>query len=217
MKIFEKTKTGNIRTIRLFGVKVCSYRAKLRRGYLKEKGSGNRVINQPGNLKISIYGSGNSVEFEEPGAYFRGELQIGVPECPVSGCRFRVGAGSRAMGVFMIMTESGSEIDIGRNVLFSWDVSVFDTDTHALVDADGALLNGGPKKMTVADKCWIGHRALLMKNVRLPEGTIVGAGAVVSAKAVSDEPYCAYAGNPAQEIRRDVHWDPARPDAYAKL
>lgn len=52
-------------------------------------------------------------------------------------------------------------------------------------------------EVTIGDRAWIGYRAIILPGVRIGEGAVVGAGAVVT-KTV--EPYTIVAGNPARVI-----------------
>lgn len=57
----------------------------------------------------------------------------------------------------------------------------------------------------IEDNVWIGHRAILLGNITIGEGAIIGAGAVVT----RDVPKCAIVGgNPAKVIkyRDEVHY-----------
>lgn len=51
----------------------------------------------------------------------------------------------------------------------------------------------------VEDNVWIGSNVTIMPGVRIKEGCILGAGAVV---LTDTEPYCIYAGVPAKKIRQ---------------
>lgn len=54
------------------------------------------------------------------------------------------------------------------------------------------------REVAIGDYVWIGYRALILPGVRIGQGAIVGAGAVVS----RDVPLCAVvAGNPAKIIK----------------
>lgn len=53
--------------------------------------------------------------------------------------------------------------------------------------------------VTIGDNVWIGCRCIILPGVTLAEGTIVGAGSVVTK---SSEPYTTIAGNPARVIAR---------------
>jgi maltose O-acetyltransferase len=56
-------------------------------------------------------------------------------------------------------------------------------------------------EVIIGDRVWIGYRATILPNVKIGDGAVVGAGAVVTKNV---EPYTIVAGNPAQAIgRRD--------------
>ena len=54
---------------------------------------------------------------------------------------------------------------------------------------------GGP--ITIGGRVWIGYRAIVLPNLTIGEGAVVGAGAVVTRDVA---PYCIVAGNPAKVI-----------------
>lgn len=54
------------------------------------------------------------------------------------------------------------------------------------------------KSIIIEEDAWIGHGTVILKNGSIGEGTIIGAGSVLTRKA---EPYSIYAGNPAVFIR----------------
>ncbi|TIW19777.1 MAG: CatB-related O-acetyltransferase, partial [Mesorhizobium sp.] len=58
------------------------------------------------------------------------------------------------------------------------------------------LLIKGP--MEIGNDVWIGRRAIIMPGLRIGDGSVVGAGAIVT-KDVA--PYAVVAGNPARLIR----------------
>jgi chloramphenicol O-acetyltransferase type B len=51
----------------------------------------------------------------------------------------------------------------------------------------------------IADGVWIGMRAMIMPGIKIGEGAIIGANAVVSKDVL---PYSIIAGNPAKEIKK---------------
>jgi len=78
------------------------------------------------------------------------------------------------------------------------------TDMHNYKDADMLPYDRVEllKPVTIERCVWIGLRAMIMPGVRIGEGSIVGAGAVVTK---SCPPGSILAGNPAQIIgRRDM-------------
>ena len=105
--------------------------------------------------------------------------------------------------------EHNSSIVIGNNTMISWDVTIWNTDCHSILTIEDSQnetpLNVG-QSLQIGEHCWIGKGASILKNVALPDNTIVGMGAVVT-KKVLDTPYCVLAGNPARVIKEDVRWD----------
>jgi len=77
-------------------------------------------------------------------------------------------------------------------------VSTFPFKVRVMKEApDGAdLLRVGP--LEIGNDVWIGRRAIVMPGVRIGDGAVVGAGAIVT-KDVA--PYAIVGGNPAKLIR----------------
>jgi acetyltransferase-like isoleucine patch superfamily enzyme len=98
-------------------------------------------------------------------------------------------------------------------VLISHNVNIMDTDAHEL-DRDvrarssvGTLLGGLPKErgqiqsspITIEDHVWIGFNCGILKGVTIGEGSIIGAGAVVTKDV---PPYSLVVGPSGKVIRQ---------------
>ena len=93
--------------------------------------------------------------------------------------------------------EGRGNIDIGCNVLIGPQVMIL-TSSHA-IDACGQVSRESYyNPVRIADRCWIGARSLIMPGVTIGEGTVIGAGAVVTRDC---EPGALYVGVPARRIR----------------
>jgi carbonic anhydrase/acetyltransferase-like protein (isoleucine patch superfamily) len=95
----------------------------------------------------------------------------------------------------------GKKITIGRNCRIAADVWMFDSPGHP-ADPEARLrnlpaLDTDVKPIVVADNVWIGGRAVVFPGITIGEGSIVSAGAVVTADVPS---YSIVAGNPARRI-----------------
>lgn len=119
-------------------------------------------------------------------------LNVRTPESFIT-----IGQGTMIGNRFTAISE-GPGIEIGENTLIGTDVSVYDTDFHALpVDE---RLTGIPKKakVVIGSSVWIGDRVLILKGSEIGEGSVVAAGAVVCGKFPA---HSLIGGVPAKMIR----------------
>lgn len=113
--------------------------------------------------------------------------------CFVTGSRIRIGANSVVNR--RVYLDGRAPLSIGRNVNISHQVLI-QTLTH---DPQNPTFVAVERPVVIEDHVWIGARALICPGVKLGEGAVVGAGAVV-AKDV--EPYTIVVGNPARVLKR---------------
>lgn len=86
------------------------------------------------------------------------------------------------------------EIKIGNNVALSPHVRIF-TATH---DYSTLGLDDTAASVIIEDYAWIGGGAIILPGVTIGEGSVIGAGAVVSKNV---PPYSVAVGNPARVIK----------------
>jgi len=113
--------------------------------------------------------------------------------------RIEIGDGSIIYSSAELLCHHRSTIRIGRNVLFTRGAGAV-TGGHVFDDPSATILSQGIRTadITVGDDCWIGYRAILLPGVRVGQGTVVGAGSVVT----HDLPERVVAGGvPAKVIR----------------
>lgn len=104
------------------------------------------------------------------------------------------------------------KIVIEQDVMISYQAIIQDCDNHPLAlskrkkDLQNYLKNGvvdvsGAAKKPVIIKrgAWIGARTIILKGVTVGEGSIIGAGSVVTKDV---EPWTIVAGNPAKIVKR---------------
>ena len=91
------------------------------------------------------------------------------------------------------------EITVGDDCVISERVTIRDSDNHT-------LRGGGPNHapVVIGDHVWIGLQATVLKGVRVGDGAVIAAGAVV----VDDvAPRTLVGGVPARVLREGVEWD----------
>jgi acetyltransferase-like isoleucine patch superfamily enzyme len=115
-----------------------------------------------------------------------------------------IGAGTRIW--------SGKSITIGNRVLISHNVNIFDNLTHPLdlnerhqhfrkivESGHPSQIELGERSVVIEDDAWIAASATILRGVRIGQGSIIGAGAVVTSDV---PPMTLVAGNPARIIRQ---------------
>ena len=70
-------------------------------------------------------------------------------------------------------------IKFGRDIQFSWDCLVMDSDTHAILDEQGNRMNPD-KDIVFGNNVWIGGNVTVLPGVTIGDNTIIGAGSVVT-------------------------------------
>lgn len=94
-------------------------------------------------------------------------------------------------------------IVFGKDIQFSWNCLVMDSDTHVIYAPDGRIMNED-KPITFGDKIWIGCNTTILKGTFLPSNCVVGANSVLSGKKYKENTIIA--GNPAKIIKEIGEW-----------
>lgn len=87
-------------------------------------------------------------------------------------------------------------ITIGKGTYIAPNVGLI-TSNHDPQNLDAHL---PPKAITLGENCWIGMNSVVLPGVILGDGTVVGAGSVVTKSF--PEGHCVIAGNPAKILRQ---------------
>lgn len=177
-------------------------------------GEGNVFVGVPPCVCIRCFGNNNRVEFIEPNSNFDAGITIGVPGCPVDDCLIRFEKDVACAECRITLMESGSVLRVGEGARIAEKTEIWLTDTHAIFDADGTLINRG-REVTIGKHVWICTRAVILKNTRIPDDCIVAYGAVVSGRK-EIQPGSILAGNPARVVKTGIRWSGERPEAVLR-
>ena len=127
-------------------------------------------------------------------------FQIGAKVTGLRQCAFQSNRVSIGDGSFVnagCRFDGFGQVDIGRDVFLGPEVMIL-TATHE-IDDDGQVERVPAfKPVTIGDRCWLGARVTVLPGVTIGEGTIIGAGAVVTKDC---KPGAVYVGVPARQLR----------------
>lgn len=90
-------------------------------------------------------------------------------------------------------------IKFGRDIQFSWDCLVMDSDTHAILDEQGNRMNPD-KDIVFGNNVWIGNGCLILKGSTVPDVCVIGAKSIVSGSNFVG--HSIIVGNPAKCVKR---------------
>lgn len=102
-----------------------------------------------------------------------------------------------------------NKIEIGNNVLIASNVQIY-TATHPVELSDRLTPNYNPDSeeyfcrtyalpVKIGNGCWIGGGVIMLPGVSVGDGTVIGAGRVVTKDIPAN---CVAVGNPCQVIRK---------------
>lgn len=176
-------------------------------------GYDNDVVIRSAAFQAEIYiqGCNNTILVEEDAvSQLPSYIQFGDAKNPVFGCILRIGRGSDLTAADIRLFDRGSSIDIGEDCLVSWDVKIWSSDTHSLLDAEGRVHAG--KALHIGNHVWVGNGVHIGKNSYIADGCVVGWGSTVAGRF--ETPGCVIAGAPARVVKEGVSWDKRRPDEF---
>jgi maltose O-acetyltransferase len=111
------------------------------------------------------------------------------------GTRIRIGSGNYFNRNVMI--DACGSVEIGDRNMFGPDVYITDSNHqfgHNLAPNQQPMNVG---RVRIGNRCWVGAKAVILKDVELGDGCVVGAGAVVTR---SVPPGAVVAGVPARQM-----------------
>ena len=98
---------------------------------------------------------------------------------------------------------SYKRIVFGRDIQFSWDCLVMDSDTHNIYNEEG-LISNPPSAIKFGNKVWICNGCMILKGTEIPSNCVIGAHSVVSGHKF--ESNSIIVGSPAKIVKKIKDW-----------
>ncbi len=179
-------------------------------------GKNNEIIILNGhpksNVSLLVHGDNNKV-FITTDEEIKLTGIIGLADGLAKNCLFQVGDKTSINGLHFVLMDNNSKIMIGDSCVFSFQIEMWVSDTHTILDAEKNIINMG-KEIIVGNHVWVGKEAKILKNSIIPGGGVVGMGSVVAKKFTI--PNAIIAGVPAQVVKENISWLKDRPNDYKK-
>lgn len=96
------------------------------------------------------------------------------------------------------------DIQIGKDVQFSWNSLAMDSDAHKIYSQDGKISNPD-SPVVIGNKVWIAANTTILKGSEIKDNCIVACNSMVN-KAIKED-NCIIAGSPAKAIKTISHWE----------
>ena len=176
-------------------------------------GAHNKIIISPtakirGSISCIIKGSNNEVFIDE-NVQVVDKLNIQIlKNC--SNAKIYIGKNTSFWNTKIQLYDNNSSIHIGSDCMFSYNVTICNTDEHSIVQ-DGNLINKA-NDLFIGNHCWLGYDSCVMKNSYIANDTIVARAALVSGK--HEQKNIILGGIPAKTIKENVNWGVVAPNDF---
>lgn len=182
---------------------------------IKNNGKNNVIKISPKaylrKVKIKIYGDNNYIEINN-GTYLHNVyIRIGFPDCYADNTSLKIGENTTFNSADIQLGEDNSLIHIGNDCMFSFNVELCCSDTHAVLNNNEEISNIG-KSIIIGNHCWICKNAKILKNTAIGNNNIVAQDSIIT-KEFKDSNQI-LGGNPAKILKENINWSRKRPNSF---
>lgn len=123
----------------------------------------------------------------------------------IENAQFTINKNTSIEDMKYITYNSNSKCIIVEKCMFSFGITLYNTDAHAILDYKTNRLVNFVDGIYVGNHCWVGMNATLLKNTIIPDDCIIGEQSVVSGRLPVE--HSVYAGNPVRLVKENRTWD----------
>jgi acetyltransferase-like isoleucine patch superfamily enzyme len=145
------------------------------------------------DTRLNAFAQNSRIQLGE-GVYLYRDVDISVTY--LGDCTIDIGGGT-VIGAFTCIHGPG-HIKIGESCLIASHVGIY-ANNHNFADISRRIIDQGVtrKGIVIEDDCWLGTGVIVLDGVTIGQGSVIGAGAVVTK---SIPPYSVAVGVPAKVI-----------------
>jgi acetyltransferase-like isoleucine patch superfamily enzyme len=125
-----------------------------------------------------------------------------------------IGSNLSCGGLELQMNDGDEEFVMGDDCLLSWGIKARTSDGHSVIDLKTLTAINLPSPIIIGNHVWICEDVKLMKGTKIPNNSIVAAGAIVTKSFEDIYANSIIGGVPAQIIRTGVTWDRRMPSDF---
>lgn len=168
----------------------------------------NIRVGQDSRINIEIYGNNNIISINDISLSQNISIQMGQRHDyfgDIENAQFTINKNTSIEDMKYITYNSNSKCIIGEKCMFSFGITIYNTDAHAILDYKTKRLVNFVDGIYVGNHCWVGMNVTLLKNTIIPNDCIIGAQSVVSGRLPVE--HSVYAGNPVSLVKENRTWD----------
>ena len=157
-----------------------------------------------GESSAIIFGNSNSVLFDGCRGNYNISFGFEPARTTTNHCSLSIGDRTDAVGVEISLRDDGSFVEIGKDCMLSANINLMCTDNHAITDLEtGEILNKA-RSIIIGDHVWVGLNAVILKDTKISDGSVVGINSVVTKAFVEEN--VIIGGMPAKILKRGIQW-----------
>lgn len=119
-------------------------------------------------------------------------------------CFMEIGENTSVESASFFITESRSEILVGKDCMIAYDVEFRTGDSHSLLDGSNGLRLNSAESILIGDHVWIAPHTVILKGVELAENSVVSTCSLVT-KSFRNSGIL-IGGVPAKVLKENITW-----------